>query len=186
MLVNYDSVQQWTTTCGFCNSGNSYMVCHKHDGENESSIMLCLYSILLTRTVRMYDLQFYLCECIFMANLCIIYQFQSLEMGDCYHVTACCYICHVKMLPKYFISDTYSVIAQKVLLCVSLRNMKSKFCRVCFPVSLTTFCFHLFDFFLCRQGCRIHCSDTDTYGGFCYPQFKGDHENHSWQVLHRV
>jgi len=39
------------------------------------------------------------------------------------------------MLPKYFISDTYSVIAQKVLLCVSLRNMKSKFCRVCFPVS---------------------------------------------------
>jgi len=56
-------------------------------------------------------------------------------MGDCYHVTACCYMHHVKMLAKYFISDTCSVIAQKMILCVSLRNIKSKFCRVYFPVS---------------------------------------------------
>jgi len=49
------------------------MVHHKHDRENEPSIMLHLYSIVLTWTVRMYDLQLYLYECIIMANLCIIY-----------------------------------------------------------------------------------------------------------------
>jgi len=73
MLVSYDSVQQWTTTCGFCNSGNSYMVHHKFDRENEPSIMSHLYSIVLTQTLRMYDLHLYLYECVIMANLCIIY-----------------------------------------------------------------------------------------------------------------
>jgi hypothetical protein len=34
------------------------MVHHKHDGENKPNIMSCLYSILLTQTVRMYDLSF--------------------------------------------------------------------------------------------------------------------------------
>jgi hypothetical protein len=69
-------------------------------------------------------------------------------MGDYYHVTAYFYMHHVKMLLKYFITNTCSVIAQKVLLCVSLRNIKPKFCRVYLPLSPNMICVHLFDFFL--------------------------------------